>query len=60
MLDMIHDRNMSKQVKEAMEQLEGRDLLKERNLKQFAFKFSLLVLWKNIHLMSIYSGENTN
>ena len=30
---MTHDRNMSKRVKEAKEQLDGRDLLEQRNLK---------------------------
>ena len=39
------DRNMSKQVKEAKEHLEWRDLLKQRKLKHSAFQFSLFLLY---------------
>ena len=35
---------MLKQVEEAKEKLEGRDLLEQRNIKQLALQFSLLFL----------------
>ena len=48
MLDLTHDWNMLKQVKEAKEKLEDRERLEQSNLKHLAFHFSFVVvlLWK--------------
>ena len=53
---------MSKQVKEAKEHLEGRNLLEKRKFKYLDFQFSLSLCCseKCILLLNIYSGESTN
>ena len=43
MLDLTDDRNMSKQLKEEKENLEGRELLEQSNLKPLALQFSFVV-----------------
>ena len=63
-MDFTHDRNMLKQVKEAKKKLEGRDLLKQSNLKHFGFSILFVVVavakWPYISLVFIVEKTLTS
>lgn len=56
LLDVTYVQNMSKQVKEANEQFEWRDLLEQRNIKHLSFSI-LFVVVKNAYISGVIIVE---